>query len=467
MRLVVDKNGDVSLDDTPSKGMAISPDGDLIEAPKGFGLQPQSAVPEFDPEVEEYLRGVTKTPLYPLVGRDAPPPTAVPTVPRSGLTVAPKGGTPREGTPEQAAALKVVEPILRDRGAFRGPQYKVPSAEDAVGRALTMKGIRMISHLPNMPGGIVNMFAPGTVPPIVTAEPEELRGALPGSGGAAGQRGISQWYEQDRPYSTALGEAGTDVLALAGLKLPFLPSLRRADVDLTNKLVRAEHAIGTKAAREIAEGPGAVQKFWQQKIASPRFINTTRGLMRGGETTLEGLAIGLLNEDDPFAIAGVANMSQAAGSGMLHLSNLRGPTASKWHNAVIKSVYVGGLLSLVTGGWILSDLEAGFDKTKIAAVLASAAALSGFGRARGGGMLSTHMPPVMDTVASIPRQTALSYANSYINADARTRAKMESVLSDVRSGKLPLDVAEKLMGAKDGPTFIRLMDRLVPDTGVE
>lgn len=444
----------------------------------GFNVLPQSAVPQLDgvsEDARQYYLGGAGAPLtpHPVVGkygaegatRGAPMPQVrsgrlgllkdllpqlTPRVPTSGLTVAPKGGVPREGTANEAAVMGMAEPFMQPKDRF--------TQADAIKRAAGNQGIKWLINMPNVPGRIINAaVGVDVVPDIVTAQPDEIRAAFTPKT-AMEERARSEQLAGEYPLTTAATEIGSDVAAVSLLRQPALGPLRAREIGLVEN---AETAAWKKANLPPERIARTGQDWWAKKIDSPRFFKLQKGGGRIAETTAEGLVIGAINDSNPITTAAMGAVGQAGGSGILHLAMAHGPTNSKVLNLGIKAVAAGTLVQLLTGGFSLPDLETGFTKVKLGLGAAIIVGTAGAGRMRTQDIASL-APRLLDTVASVPRQSLLSFAAQYQSAKPDVQGKVRDVLSKMQGGAYTVEQMEMLGRAfdKGGEAFLRVIERM-------
>jgi hypothetical protein len=174
--------------------------------------------------------------------------------------------------------------------------------------------------------------------------------------------------------------------------------------------------------------------------------------------------LGILNEQDPLTTAAMAGGGQALGSGILFLARPPAGTKYKTLNIGVKALAAGTLFHLLTGGYVLKDLETGFDKVKIGLGAAALAGLAGTGRLRSQNVTSV-LPRVWDTIGSVPRHALISLASKYAASDAPTKKKIERAVQ-IMGADPTSETAQRLSRAMDagGAAFIRVMDKIVPET---
>ena len=165
----------------------------------------------------------------------------------------------------------------------------------------------------------------------------------------------------------------------------------------------ANRALNSKAMRTVARGAG-----------------------RAAETGLEGAVLSILNEQDPFEVAGYAAGGQMLGSAGLAGTKglLRGGPLKAGAKIGMAAVATGSLVQLAKsatpGGrnFILESLETGFDKVKWGLAVGALGGMAGGGRLRGQ-RWAEDLPRLTDAMATLPRGAMISAIRQWRDADER------------------------------------------------
>jgi hypothetical protein len=338
------------------------------------------------------------------------------------------------------------------------PQPQATQGE-AAGYAAGNQGLRWLINLPNVPGRLINaaIGVPGTIPDIVNAEPEEIRAAfVPGT--AEDQFARSAQLRQQFPWTTTGVEIGTDVANALALRQGAVGPMRRHEQRLVE---RAEKAAWERTNVPPLPKSQTRSDYWTKKVDSPAFLKFAKGSGRIGEATVEGVVISAINDGDPITTGAMAFGGQTLLGSTLALASPHGPTSSKMLNVGAKAAAAGVLVHLLTDGFVLPDLETGFDKVKLGLGAALLAGMAGGGRLRTQNF-TVNAPRVLDAVASAPRVALISIADKYQRSDTTMQQRMTRVLDGMAKNAFTPEQMDALSRAFDqgGDTFMRVFDRM-------
>lgn len=253
------------------------------------------------------------------------------------------------------------------------------------------------------------------------------------------QAQITQAGREAHPIMSTAGDITGDVAMLAGGRAPA--SGQRAMQDFTQaRGVRLLEEIATSQAGRTS--PAA--RSWGEAVTtafakSPLFASVTRGTTKAAEAGLDGMALGLLNEQDPVQTAAIGAGAQVGGS--LMLSALTG-TTGKGNLGLRLAMGAAGIAGLLQFGRSMTpgedsasvpqDIATGIDKIVWGVGFGLAAALGGGGRITGTRAFEKYrklLPTVAETTQTLQRGVSLSALNRWL-ADDRVEPVMRTLAED-------------------------------------
>ena len=453
-----DSVSDKSLGDLVTGGSSAAPwEADPIVQ---FGSGGPQDAPRSSGGATVQIRDFSQPPL-PGGGLPAAPWEADPIVtPSSGLTIAPKGGTPRMGSQADVADQKIIDKFL----PLNSPSY-TPTPGQARQRGFENVLMNSVVGLPQLPHEVASL--PWTIPETVagwvgadeTAQaiasnregnkalskyevPDALKfsssdvRALPGllSGEFGDERSKAyaktQSYEQKRPWNSFLGSGVGTLATLALTKKPYLSTARDMetmalrgieDAKKAKKLIVERGIKSTETPKDVA---GKVGGGWGQ--ISPVLQIIKRGTPRQVESAIEGAYVGIQNEADPAQVAAMAAGQQAVASGaaMLAPPKFGAGFMGKFAAKVLPTFIALAAFDHMTGD---PNVFKNWDSTWKKLLLAGTVGVVGKGA--GGrwrtGSWGQKRPMLIDTMMSTPRNVSQAYFASYQKASPEERMRVK------------------------------------------
>jgi hypothetical protein len=293
---------------------------------------------------------------------------------------------------------------------------------------------------------------------------------------ASGQEAEAAMREA-HPTATGVGDVLGDVGSLF---------VTRQASGLPGKMQKLEDLI-MKGGKKPDFVFGAIENLDNIKPSAWRFVgdkliesNGWRNLLkatgRTAETSLEAVALDILNSNDPNDTIAYAAVGQVVGS--LGLQALKSTWGSGGAASGVKRLGVAGLVGAglwqymqqVTPGGDNSPLESvqvGFEKTLLAITAGAITGILGAGRMRGPGSkgLQDNIPRLADAMTAVPRAAMLSLLKDMVQANKAEQQQAAAALQvmGTRADELSQPMIASLEKALSSGNFVDSVGKLMED----
>jgi hypothetical protein len=265
------------------------------------------------------------------------------------------------------------------------------------------------------------------VPEFFKEQMEPITGPQPDFGQEFGrqkflQTARSQLEQVASPVQDFAGEALGDAATVLTGRAP---------------IAKASRGKGLTPTFRFATTPGA-RKQIQDVLNSKGVQGALKVTGRSAEAGLEGLALSILDGNDPIEMGAFAAGTQAAGTLSLAAANFANPLTQKGRsNLLMTAAGIGAILTVAENavpgdqGSFLSNVETGFDKISMGLIAGTLAGVAGAGRLNST-KLGENLPIIADGITSLPRASLQSAIQDIMSesqtGSTQSRAVFETML---------------------------------------